>query len=143
MNEIIQSVRGFNRFYVNLLGLLKNNVLDLEYSLTECRIVFEIDLHKDLTARKLKDLLAIDEGYLSRLVNNLVKDKIIAKTQSEIDKRVYHLSITEKGKTLLKFVNDKADNQIHDLLQNLKPDDQFRVAEIMSELENILSNRNS
>jgi len=140
MDEIIQSVRDFNRFYVNLLGLLKNNVLDLDYSLTECRIVFEIDLHKDLTARKLKELLAIDEGYLSRLINNLVKDQIISKTQSETDKRVYHLHVTEKGKNLLNVVNDKSNNQIHDLLQYLKPNDQLRVAEIMSELKHILSN---
>lgn len=138
MDEIVKSVRDFNRFYVNLIGLLKNKLFDLDYSLTESRILFEIDIHKQITARKLRELIAIDEGYLSRLISNLVTKKLIAKVQSSTDKRNYNLSLTEHGQNLIELINSKSDEQIAGLLRNINDKDKQRVAEIMIELKDIL-----
>lgn len=38
----VMEVRGFNRFYTELLGILQNKVYESEYSLTETRILYEI-----------------------------------------------------------------------------------------------------
>lgn len=137
MDEIVKSVRDFNRFYVNLIGVLQNNMLDLQYSLTESRIIFEIGNGKEITARKLKDLLFIDEGYLSRLINNLVKNEMINKSQSKVDRRIHILTLSAKGQHLLDEINSKSDKQVDDLLTSLNTKDQNRVVEIMQELKYI------
>lgn len=143
MKELVKSVRDFNRFYVNLIGILQNNLFDLNYSLTESRIIFEIGTGSEITASKLKNLLFIDEGYLSRLIGTLVKNGMVCKSQSKTDRRVHFLSLTKKGKNLLDEINIKSDKQIEGLLTNLNPKDQSRVAEIMAELKNIFENRRS
>ena len=38
----VAAVRDFNRFYTNVLGLLREGLLDTPYSLTEARIIFEL-----------------------------------------------------------------------------------------------------
>jgi hypothetical protein len=37
----VAAVREFNRFYTNVIGLLREGLLDTPYSLTEARILFE------------------------------------------------------------------------------------------------------
>ena len=36
--DLITEIRGFNRFYTNILGLLDQHILDSGYSLTEARV---------------------------------------------------------------------------------------------------------
>lgn len=138
MLSVILSVRKFNRFYVNLLGLLQNSLFDLDYSLTEVRIIFEIDNAGILNARKLKDLLFIDEGYLSRIINRLVKDRIVKKEPSQTDKRIFNLSLTASGIELLQKINKKADSQMENILQDLTLEDQHRIGLLADELKNLL-----
>ena len=38
----VQAVREFNRVYTNMIGLLRGGYLDLPYSLTEARVLFEL-----------------------------------------------------------------------------------------------------
>src|SRR6266702_302528 len=38
----VAAVRGFNRFYTNVIGLLRGKYLDPPYSLTEARLLFEL-----------------------------------------------------------------------------------------------------
>ena len=40
-NDIITEIRGFNRFYTNILGLLDQHIIDSGYSLTEARILYK------------------------------------------------------------------------------------------------------
>lgn len=141
MKSTINSIRDFNRFYVSLIGVMKNHVLDLDYSLTESRIIFEIDITKKVTAREIKDKLFLDEGYVSRIVNKLVKDKLIIKEQSSDDKRVYFLALTEKGKEIANLINVRSDNQIENIIENLSDEKQIRVVQLMIEIKEVLSKK--
>ncbi len=139
MREVIKSIREFNRFYVNLMGILNANLFDSDYSLTESRIIFEIDAKRNLNARDLKKLLQIDEGYLSRLISRLMKREIISKKKSITDKRVSYLNLTDKGEALLAKINLDADKQLEDLLEKVKENDLEKITKNMIELKAILS----
>lgn len=138
MKELISSIRDFNRFYVNLIGVFKSRALDLNYSLTDSRIIFEISSHEGCTARELRDLLTIDEGYLSRLITQLVKTGVVNRLQSDDDKRNHNLFLSENGKVILKEINEQSDLQIEKLLANLPQQNKIRVVELMQELKTIL-----
>lgn len=49
-NDIVTEIRGFNRFYTNILGLLDQHIIDSGYSLTEARILYEISKTETCTA---------------------------------------------------------------------------------------------
>ena len=42
--SIIDNIRDFNRYYTNLIGVLNKDALQLNYSLTELRVVYELSL---------------------------------------------------------------------------------------------------
>jgi DNA-binding MarR family transcriptional regulator len=108
--------------------------------LIESRIIFEIDKYGETTARKLKNLLFIDEGYLSRLISKLVKDGIISKiskSRFKTDKRLYILTQTDNGRELLNEINAKTDQQIETLLSPLSSVDQISIKVLIQELIDI------
>ncbi len=42
MQNEIDALRNFNRFYTRQIGLLNQNLLNSEFSLTQARILFEV-----------------------------------------------------------------------------------------------------
>jgi DNA-binding MarR family transcriptional regulator len=63
--ELIDRIRSFNRFYTNIIGLLDQHFLDSPFSLTEGRVLYEICNTEDCSAKKIRENIVIDEGYLS------------------------------------------------------------------------------
>ncbi len=70
-NDIITEIRGFNRYYTNVLGLLDRHIIDSGYSLQESRILFEISKTEGCTANMLCSILDIEKSYMSKLLKNL------------------------------------------------------------------------
>ena len=65
----IEAVRRFNRFYTNLIGVLRAGLLDTPYSLTEARVLYELAATGDVhDVADLRQALDIDAGYLSRIL---------------------------------------------------------------------------
>ena len=64
----VAAVREFNRFYTNIIGLLREGHLDTPYSLTEARVLFELAREDAVEAAALRRWLDMDAGYLSRLL---------------------------------------------------------------------------
>ncbi|MFX1436798.1 MAG: MarR family winged helix-turn-helix transcriptional regulator, partial [Promethearchaeota archaeon] len=94
----IGKIRSFNRFYTNLLGLLDSTLLKSDYSLTEVRIMFELNRLSTTTASELVKILNLDPAYLSRILTSFEEKKLIQKKQSTKDLRKQLLSLTSNGK---------------------------------------------
>src|SRR3982751_3271446 len=112
IDEHIARIRAFNRFYTVIIGLL-DKYLDSKFSLTEARIMFELHYHPDgMTASDLIDLLSLDKGYLSRLLQVLEKKKLILKKKSDRDGRVFHLHLSTKGSNVFEGLNNASQTQV-------------------------------
>ena len=83
----VAAVRDFNRFYTNVLGLLREGLLDTPYSLTEARIIFELARADQTEAGQLRRWLDIDAGYLSRVLARFEADGIVSRSRSAQDGR--------------------------------------------------------
>ncbi len=117
--KIIGEIRAFNRFYINIIGVLDNHILNSDYSLTEARILFEICNNDNCTARTIKNIIKIDEGYLSRIIDKLVKQKLIKKQQSKVDGRVYILILTSFGEKQFQKLNDSSFQSVKQMIEKL------------------------
>ena len=67
-------------------------------------IIYEQD---GITLNNLCRKIDEDKGNLSRLVNDLMKDSYVIKKQSERDKRIYYIYITEYGKEAILKIETK------------------------------------
>ena len=137
--ELIDRIRNFNRFYTNIIGLLDQPFLDSPFSLTEGRVLYEICNIEDCSARKIRENIVIDEGYLSRILDNFVKRGLIKKTRSSRDGRLRIIVPTEKGKTELTILNDNSNELISKMIGKLSEEEREELASMSEKIRHLLS----
>ena len=96
--EKIQLVRRFNRFYTRRIGLLREGLLDTPFSLTQARVLFELGTRKTATASAVGEILGLDAGYLSRIVQHFLAQGLVERKPSAQDGRQGVLSLTQEGR---------------------------------------------
>ena len=138
--ELIDRIRGFNRFYTNMIGLLDQHFLDSPFSLTEGRVLYEICNTDDCSAKKIRESIVIDEGYLSRILDNFVNRGLIEKTRSQTDGRLWMILPTEKGKREFASLNDNSNSLIAQMIKKLSPQECTELIQKMERIRELLSN---
>ncbi|OOM77344.1 hypothetical protein CLOBL_30220 [Clostridium sp. BL-8] len=86
LKRSISIIRSFNRYYTNVLGLLDQHILESDLSLSEVRVLHEIEKTKQCTSKMLADILCMDAGYLSRILKNY--KSVYLDTTSDLDKAI-------------------------------------------------------
>jgi DNA-binding MarR family transcriptional regulator/GNAT superfamily N-acetyltransferase len=139
LTDQISAVRQFNRFYTARLGLLRRRHLDGEFSLTEARILYEIDANPKMTASSLCGILDLDAGYISRLLTSLTKRKLVRQAISEADGREKLLSLTAMGAKAVARLNEQSTTQVRGMLANLNAADRETMVTALLRVRSILS----
>ena len=132
--ETINKIRSFNRFYTNVIGLLDQHFLDSPFSLTEGRVLYEICNTEECSAKKIRENILIDEGYLSRILDTFVKRGLIRKTRSSDDGRLWLIAPTEKGRREFASLNDNSNRLIAQLIEKLSIEER---ADLLNKMEDI------
>ena len=131
---MIDNIRSFNRFYTNIIGLLEQYFLDSPFSLTEGRVLYEICNIEECSAKKIREKILIDEGYLSRILDVFSKRGLIKKTPSSKDGRLRLIVPTEKGIKEFAILNDNSNILISQMIEKLSEDDR---ADLLNKMEGI------
>ena len=121
--EYISKIRSFNRFYTNVTGLLDQHFLDSPFALTEGRVLYEICNTYECSAKKIRESIVIDEGYLSRILHSFLKRGLIKKTPSSKDGRLRMIVPTEKGKKEFAEINENSNILISQLIEKLSEEE--------------------
>ncbi len=132
--ELVDRIRSFNRFYTNIIGLLDQHFLDSPFSLTEGRVLYEICNTEECSAKKIRESIVIDEGYLSRILDNFAKRGLIKKTPSSQDGRLRILLPTEKGKRDFANINTNSNSLIFQMIEKLSEEER---ADLLNKMEGI------
>lgn len=117
--ELIDKIRSFNRFYTNVIGLLDQHFLASPFSLTEGRVLYEICNTDDCSAKKIREKIIIDEGYLSRILDAFTRRGLIKRTPSPRDGRLLIIVPTDKGRREFASLNDNSNILISHLIEKL------------------------
>ena len=137
--ELIQSIRSFNRFYTNIIGLLDQHFLDSPFSLTEGRVLYEICNTEECSAKKIRESIVIDEGYLSRILDSFAKRGLIKKTPASNDGRLRIILPTEKGKREFATLNDNSNKLISEMIGNLSEQEREDLLNKMEGIRGLLT----
>ena len=132
--QLIDRIRSFNRFYTNVIGLLDQYYLDSPFSLTEGRVLYEICNTEECSAKKIRESIIIDEGYLSRILDNFLKRDLIRKTRSPMDGRLWIIVPTEKGKREFASLNENSNRLIAQMIEKLSEEER---ADLLNKMEKI------
>ena len=101
-------------------------------------MLYEICNTKDCSARKIRENIVIDEGYLSRILDGFVKRGLIKKTPSSTDGRLRIIAPTEKGKTEFSNLNDNSNTLISKMIEKLSEKEREDLLNKMNEIRMLL-----
>jgi DNA-binding MarR family transcriptional regulator/predicted N-acetyltransferase YhbS len=135
----VDTVRQFNRFYTNRIGLLDEKALFLGLSLAEARVLFEIAHASNSTAKVISGQLNLDAGYLSRILRNFEKRKLIARRPDPADRRRVTLKLLAAGKELFAQLNAQSAQSVENLIGPLSAHEREALAQSMQRVVGLLS----
>ena len=135
----VAAMRRFNRFYTRQIGLLEEGLLNSPFSLTQLRTLYELAQTGQTTGVNLCNILALDAGYLSRILTSFQKAGLIEKRSSPDDARQTLLRLTKKGRAAFDPLNARSDQQVSAILGKLPPAKQDALLRAMATIESTLS----
>lgn len=137
-DALVQQFRAFNRFYTQLIGGLESSYLGTRWNLPEARVLFEIAAAQHPTATQIAKHLNLDPGYLSRILRNFERHKLLRRTISREDARVRTLALTPLGQRELDKLNRLVDHQIAQLLAPATAPQRKRLSQALTTLHHYL-----
>jgi DNA-binding MarR family transcriptional regulator/N-acetylglutamate synthase-like GNAT family acetyltransferase len=132
------AVRRFNRFYTRQIGLLDEGLLDSPFSLTEVRLLYEIAHHAGITATELREFLALDAGYLSRILRGLRRQGLVSARAPAADRRRRRLTLTERGRRAFDALDARSTEEVGAMLARLSRAERRELVEAMHGIEGLL-----
>jgi DNA-binding MarR family transcriptional regulator/GNAT superfamily N-acetyltransferase len=135
----VAAVRGFNRFYTNVIGLLRGKYLDTPYSLTEARLLFELAQRDASEVTELRRAVDIDAGYLSRVLARFEADGMITRERSASDARRQVTRLTGTGRAAVAGLDARSAEQTRGMLAGVRDEDRRRLLDAMRVITEILA----
>jgi DNA-binding MarR family transcriptional regulator/GNAT superfamily N-acetyltransferase len=138
MDQHVDAVRAFNRFYTREIGALGERHLQSPFSLTEMRVLYELAHRDGPAAAELGRDLGLDAGYLSRILRRFESRGLIGRLPSPADARQSLLHLTRKGRAAFGPFEARARNEVGMLLARIGAADRGKVVDAMSTIERLL-----
>jgi DNA-binding MarR family transcriptional regulator/GNAT superfamily N-acetyltransferase len=138
IDQRIASVRRFNRFYTQKIGVLDEGLLHSSFSLTEARVLYELAHRERPTAGEIARDLDLDPGYLSRMLRGFRRRGLIDRAPAAADRRRRHLSLTAAGRAAFAPLDVRSRQEIGALIGTLPGTAQARLVGAMQTIERLL-----
>jgi DNA-binding MarR family transcriptional regulator/GNAT superfamily N-acetyltransferase len=136
----VRALRRFNRMYTRLLGTLEEGMHHTKYNLAEARVIYELATRTEPKATDVAEALAMDPGYLSRILTKLENAALLKRKVSKQDSRCSHLTLTSKGRAAFHTLNKESNKQAGAILASLPPSERTQLIQSIRTIEDILAN---
>jgi DNA-binding MarR family transcriptional regulator/GNAT superfamily N-acetyltransferase len=134
----VAAVRAFNRFYTERIGALGEGLHHTPYSLTEARVIFELAQRETTEVGDLRRVLALDAGYLSRILARFQADRLVVRERSAADGRRQVIRLTARGREVFATLDQRSADEIGTLLAKLTDEDQRRLVGAMAVIREVI-----
>lgn len=138
-DQRVETIRSFNRMYMQRIGLLAEKIFGSSFSPAELRVLAELTFNRPTTATILARELKLDGGYLSRILCRFEKDGLITKEKSKEDARQRNIILTKKGRKVCEDVHNEARKIITSIITPLPIQEQIRLVAAMTTIDHIIN----
>lgn len=126
----MENKRELFQSMVKRFGLLNKNcctVDDVEISLVQSHILYEIDRREWPSMQQVADALATDLSTFSRQVQSLMKIGLVTKVPSSADKRISVLGLTEEGQKVALAIQRDIEEHLEEIFSHMTEFEQDMV----------------
>ena len=129
IGELLQkTVRGFQMFE-------KEQIRVHGFTHSQCYILLEIFKHGSLTINEISATMKLEASTITRIMDNLVRDHLLIRQRSTLDKRIVEAILTEQGQAAAIRLEASIKMYYRNVITNLP---RGHVREIMSAVEALL-----
>lgn len=102
------------------------------FTYSQCYILLEIYKYQTLAINEISEKMRLDISTITRIMSKLVRDGLILKNRSAYDKRIVEATLTEKGKTVARQLQNGIEDYYKEVISNLP---RGHVREVMRGVE--------
>jgi DNA-binding MarR family transcriptional regulator/GNAT superfamily N-acetyltransferase len=135
---MVRQVRRFNRTVTQRVGALDDHYLARDRPLGEARVLWEIG-DDGCDVRRLRSVLTLDSGYLSRILRSLEADHLVTVGRNDDDRRVRTARLTAAGSRERAVLDRRSDALARSFLEPLTGAQRDRLVSAMGEVERLLT----
>ncbi len=117
--------------------------LGTEYTLSDARVIFELDVRQTARAAELAQDLGIDPAYLSRIIARFGKLGLLTATADPEDGRSRLLTLTARGRDEAARLTTLSRGEIAAMIESLSADEAEELATALKTAERHLSQKPS
>lgn len=140
LTPTIDAVRSFNRFHTSLIGALDYaGRLGTPYSLTEARVLYELNRADEVQVPRLRETLRIERAHLSRVLARLDEAGLVAREQHPTDRRVQLARLTGSGREAADLLDRLSHEAVGDLVARLGEGQRQRLARALVTAQEVLN----
>jgi DNA-binding MarR family transcriptional regulator/GNAT superfamily N-acetyltransferase len=136
----VDAIRGFNRFYTRKIGVV-DGTASSPFSLAEARVLYELAHHERPTATDIRKELGLDAGYMSRILREFERRKLVKRERSKTDEREKFLFLTSKGRKAFAPLDARSNRDVAAMLEELSPAAQKELVDSAQTMRRLLGDK--
>lgn len=108
-------------------------------TLTQMRLLTEVQQRGELTVTELSDALGSAPGNASAMCKALEKKGLISRGRSPLDERIVLIALTPQGTGLLRLIENELSSMFDPVLQGFSPADFEQIIDGMEKLKTVVT----
>ncbi|WP_411169603.1 MarR family winged helix-turn-helix transcriptional regulator [Clostridium sp. MB05] len=139
MSDInLKLVIAMARTYDDLFFEIEKNVQEFGLNISEFGVL-EMLYHKgDQPVQKVAEKILVTSGTITYVINKLEKKELVIRRKCEKDKRIFYVSLTEKGKDFIAHIFPKHKGFLDSLFINLDEKTKKELLDNLIQLRKVL-----
>ena len=139
MSDInLKIVIAMARTYDDLFFQIEKNLQEYKLNISEFGVL-EMLYHKgDQPVQKIADKILVTSGTITYVINKLEKKDLVIRRKCNKDKRIYYVSLTEKGRDYIAHIFPKHKEFLNNLFKDLSEEDKRELVENLINIRKVL-----
>lgn len=139
-NINLKLVIAMARTYNDMFSEIEKNIQEFGLNISEFGVL-EMLYHKgDQPVQKVAEKILVTSGTITYVINKLEKKELVIRKKCEKDKRVFYVSLTEKGYELIAEIFPRHKEFLDNLFSGLNKDIKIELLDNLVQLRKILKN---
>jgi len=135
----VEALRKFNRFYTRHIGVLDEGLLSSPFTLAQARVLFELGMRERATATDISEIVGVDLGYLSRILQEFSVKGLVLRNKCSGDGRRTWLSLSAKGRKAFQRLDQKSHDMFHAMMAGLPAPKRARLLASLRDVQATLT----
>lgn len=133
--ELLVLLDKISMYRRNIIRTLNTGELGLSINTTEERVLMVISKMPELNMKELSEQVGLEKSTLTRVIDSLIDEGLVMRTNDQQDRRKVNCSLTENGLTIASTIEGLMAQHIKDCFSELPEED---MATLIHELKNVI-----